>query len=225
MKTVVGALALLAGGLWASGAAAQALQPDDTFLIDMTGQGVQINRCWTTPYPKCAVQWIDREGNVLPTEVEVWQEDLLKYREDTLAAMGTPTIPPGQPGGACAPTVYVGPIPGDVPVTGEMLMQRIVDSYTMAARPPTINISVAFETFGFEQPFYNEAGQLPGGGASLINNGAPENALIYPVRTRHIVCDDDYSSHALHDSLFHCFVSDAYEWTCGVAESVVTVLD
>jgi hypothetical protein len=95
----------------------------------------------------------------------------------------------------------------------------------MAARPPTINISVEFETFDFEQPFYNERGQLPGGGASLITNGAPENAVIYPVRTRHIVCNDDYSSRALHDSLFYCFVSKDFEWTCGVAESVVTTVD
>jgi len=91
-----------------------------------------------------------------------------------------------------------------------------------------LETGIAFLTFQMGAAFKNTVGSLPGGGASRINNGAPVNATIYPVKTKFVTCRKykDGVSRFLHDEEMHCFKNKEGEWTCdGAGVPKITPID
>jgi hypothetical protein len=91
-----------------------------------------------------------------------------------------------------------------------------------------LETGVAFLVFEMNPSFKNTVGNLPGQGASRVNNGAPVGATIYPVKTKFVVCKKykDGVSRFMHDETMHCFKNKEGEWTCdGAGVPKITPID
>ncbi|MDP3241888.1 MAG: hypothetical protein Q8M69_15810, partial [Reyranella sp.] len=119
------------------------------------------------------------------------------------------------PAGQCDVTKYGGPVPGSVGASDALFRQKIADNYTMRSQG-TFKVSVGFESFSVGAPIINTVSVQPGIGAVRVNNGAPPNATMYPVVSRHIVCEQGGTSVERRrvEGDYYCFVSKDEEWTC-----------
>ncbi len=118
-------------------------------------------------------------------------------------------------GGACVSTPYGGPVPGSRAATPALFRQKVADSYTMRATS-TFQIGVTFEQFTVGRPVRNTVSNQPGVGAVRVNNGAPPGATMYPVQSRHVVCEQGGTNVERRrvESDYYCFVTRDQEWTC-----------
>ena len=130
-------------------------------------------------------------------------------------------------------------LPGNVsasaPASEQLFKKKIWQRYfslSQAGGNPSVNspveTGIAFLTFQIGAAFKNTVGNLPGQGASRINNGAPVNATIYPVKTKYVLCKKykDGVSRSLHDEEMHCFKNKEGEWTCdGAGVPKITQID
>ncbi len=118
-------------------------------------------------------------------------------------------------------------LPGDVSASAraseELFKKKIWQRYfslSQAGGNPSVNspleTGITFLSFQMGAAFKNTVGNLPGQGASRINNGAPVNATIYPVKTKYVICKKfkDGVSRSLHDETMNCFKNREGEWTC-----------
>jgi hypothetical protein len=131
------------------------------------------------------------------------------------APVQTAPAPARTAGGTCARTPYGGPVPGSRAASPALFRQKITDNYTMRATS-TFHIGVTFEQFRVGSPIRNTVSNQPGVGAVRVNNGAPVGALMYPVQSRHVVCEQGGINVERRrvESDYYCFVSRDQEWTC-----------
>ena len=117
--------------------------------------------------------------------------------------------------GGCTPTRYGGPVPGSTRASEALFRQKISDNYTMRATA-TFLIGVTFEQFSVGGPIRNTVSNRPGVGAVRVNEGAPVGATMYPVVSRHVVCEQGGSNVERRrvESDYYCFVTRDQEWTC-----------
>ncbi|HEX8580593.1 MAG TPA: hypothetical protein VF655_13495 [Allosphingosinicella sp.] len=121
--------------------------------------------------------------------------------------------------GTCPRSPYGGPVPGSRPASAALFRQKITDSITMGVYGPYW-YGVRLDGFTVGAPIRNTVSVQPGVGATRVSNGAPPNALLYPVTTTMSVCEGaPTSSSAWRTSKkkYLCFVSKDNEWTCGVS--------
>ncbi|HEY0060328.1 MAG TPA: hypothetical protein VGB56_14420, partial [Flavisolibacter sp.] len=80
-----------------------------------------------------------------------------------------------------------------------------------------LRVGVAFTSFTALTPYKNTVKVEPGRGAVRLNDAAPPYIMIYPVRSRHIVCEEYKSGITRYqvESEYDCFKSKDGEWTCG----------
>ncbi len=80
-----------------------------------------------------------------------------------------------------------------------------------------LKVGVTFESFQLGRAFTNVVKVDPGRGAYRINDAAPVNAAIYPVVSKHIVCEQ-YRDRTLRrrvENKYACFKNRDGEWVCG----------
>ncbi len=80
-----------------------------------------------------------------------------------------------------------------------------------------LKVGVSFESFQMGRAFTNVVKVDPGRGAYRINDAAPVNAAIYPVVSKHIVCEQ-YRDRTLRrrvENKYACFKNRDGEWVCG----------
>jgi hypothetical protein len=117
----------------------------------------------------------------------------------------------------------------------QLFKKKIWQRYFMLSQAggnPSVNspleTGIAFLTFEMGASFKNTVGNLPGQGASRINNGAPVNATVYPVKTKFVICKKyrDGVSRFMHDETMHCFKNKEGKWTCdGAGVPKITPID
>jgi hypothetical protein len=138
------------------------------------------------------------------------------------APRGAPTVPVAAAqatGGSCPHSPYGGPVQGTRPASAALFQQKITDSITMAAYKPYW-YGVRLTNFSVGAPIRNRVTVRPGVGAVRVNNGAPVDALMYPVSTTMGVCEgapNGSSSWRTSQKKYLCFVSANNEWTCGAS--------
>ncbi len=132
----------------------------------------------------------------------------------TMAAQ--PSSPSAPITGDCPRTPYGGPVPGNTTASEALFKRKIADNYTMATRAPYW-YGVTFEKFTVDRTQRNVVTNVPGRGATRVNEGAPANATMHPVSSVHVVCEQSPGQAARRRvvSRYLCFVSANNEWTCG----------
>lgn len=93
--------------------------------------------------------------------------------------------------------------------TAETFKRVIYDR--LAATSDGRKIGTTFETFQLGKSYVN---RLTSGG--LMNDGAPQGAMIYPVKTRFILCEryDTRTIRKVYDAQYNCFKDAFGEWIC-----------
>ena len=80
-----------------------------------------------------------------------------------------------------------------------------------------LQLGVTFINFSMETPFTNTVRVVPGVGAQRINDAAPPNTTIYPVASKHIVCEQyrDRTYRKQVENKYACFKNKDGDWVCG----------
>jgi hypothetical protein len=80
-----------------------------------------------------------------------------------------------------------------------------------------LRVGVTFESFQMGRAFTNVVKVDPGRGAYRVNDAAPVNAAIYPVVSKHIVCEQyrDGIQRRRVENKYACFKNRDGEWVCG----------
>lgn len=196
------------------------------FQVSEDGEMVRIYGCQTEPYPKCDFRFEHPDGTTSPI-TDAWIEDLAEMRDNYAGSVNDPAPSPVPSTNAlaepqsCDPTEYAGIQPGSVSASDDLMRQLIRDYFTGVA---TDGYDVSVQIHGLEhgEPFLNTKSVLEGQGATLKTNGAPENSVIYPMRVKLSVCEEEsqYTAQVReHDWELYCFVNDSDQWACGVSQS------
>ena len=102
----------------------------------------------------------------------------------------------------------------------QLFKRKIYDNYHVIVNgtgSAPLKLGVTFLSFQMSKPFTNIVRVDPGVGAYRINDAAPVNATIYPVKSEHIVCEE-YRDRTLRkrvENKYACFKNRDGEWSCG----------
>jgi hypothetical protein len=217
-------------------------QPGDLFQIEGSypeGAVYSVVSCEppAKPYRQCEVirQAPDREDHARPLTMDNYRTKLRLMGRAAAPAQAAAPGPgraapaparnpaqaatgPAAAGGTCPRSAYGGPVPGNRPASAALFRQKITDSITMGAYGK-FWYGVKLDAFTVGAPVRNSVSVGPGG-ATRVSNGAPPNAMLYPVGTTMSVCEGaPTSSSAWRTSQkkYLCFVSKDNEWTCGAS--------
>ena len=114
--------------------------------------------------------------------------------------------------------------PGDASKTAkaseQLFKRKIYDRYNVYANgtiTAPLKVGVTYLSFQVAPPFKNIVRVDPVIGAYRVNDAAPVNALIYPVKTEHIVCQQfrDGTLRKRVANKYACFKNRDGEWICG----------
>lgn len=114
--------------------------------------------------------------------------------------------------------------PGDASKTAkaseQLFKRKIYDNYNKSANGTGVaplKVGVTFLSFQVSKPFTNIVRVSPATGAHRINDAAPVNATIYPVKSEHIVCElyRDGTQRKRVANKYACFKNRDGEWVCG----------
>ncbi|MDQ1636952.1 MAG: hypothetical protein QOF62_291 [Pyrinomonadaceae bacterium] len=116
------------------------------------------------------------------------------------------------------------PPPADTSKTAraseQLFKRKIYDAYHLSVdgtNSAPLKLGVTFLSFLVSKPFTNIVRVDPAVGAYRINDAAPVNAIIYPVKSEHIVCEQ-YRDRTLRKRVankYACFKNRDGEWVCG----------
>jgi hypothetical protein len=124
---------------------------------------------------------------------------------------------------AAAACSFITP-PGDASknarASEQLFKRKIYDRYNVFANgtiTAPLKVGVTFLSFQVAQPFKNIVRVDPVIGAYRVNDAAPVNAMIYPVKTEHIVCEQyrDRTTRKRVANNYACFKNRDGEWVCG----------
>ena len=102
----------------------------------------------------------------------------------------------------------------------QLFKRKIYDAYHIivnGSNSAPLRLGVTFLSFQVSKPFTNIVRVDPAVGAYRINDAAPVNAIIYPVKSEHIVCEE-YRDRTLRKRVankYACFKNRDGEWVCG----------
>ncbi len=114
--------------------------------------------------------------------------------------------------------------PGDASKTAvaseQLFKRKIYDRYNVYVNGTTtapLKVGMTFLNFQVAQPFKNIVRVDPVVGAYRVNDAAPVNAMIYPVKTEHVVCEQflDRTTRKRVANNYACFKNRDGEWVCG----------
>jgi hypothetical protein len=207
------------------------------------GQSVEILRCRGEGRDReCEVQYYRANG---PEGGPMWQAEgpLLAAQARVTAARraeaATPAPAGDQPAPAagdddaaktpddkpaapedCASNVPAGDSSKTAKASAELFKRKIYYIYNVLANgtgSAPLSVGVTFLNFDVGQPFTNIVRVDPVTGAHRINDAAPVNATIYPVRSKHIVCEQyrDGLQRRQVENKYNCFKNRDGEWVCG----------
>jgi hypothetical protein len=102
----------------------------------------------------------------------------------------------------------------------QLFKRKIYDAYHLSVdgtNSAPLKLGVRFLSFQVGKPFTNIVRVDPAVGAYRINDAAPVNAIIYPVKSDHIVCEQyrDRTSRKRVVNKYACFKNRDGEWVCG----------
>jgi len=102
----------------------------------------------------------------------------------------------------------------------QLFKRKIYDIYHVLANgtgSAPLQVGVTFLNFQLNKPFINVVHVDPGRGALRINDAAPPNATIYPVKSEHVVCEQyrDATRKRRIENKYACFKNRDGEWVCG----------
>lgn len=129
-----------------------------------------------------------------------------------------------QPGAKTTTDCSFIPPPGDASRTAEpseqLFKRKIYDRHNKFADGSGVaplKVGVTFLSFQVGTPFKNIVRVDPVRGALRINDAAPVNAMIYPVKSDHIVCEQyrDGIQRKRVENKYACFKNRDGEWVCG----------
>jgi hypothetical protein len=98
--------------------------------------------------------------------------------------------------------------------------RKIFDEYGWKANgslSAPVRVGVTFLAFEVGKPYQNTVENVPGRGAQRRHAGAPPNATIYTLKSKHMVCEeyrDGSVKRRLVEGSYGCFISKDGEWTC-----------
>jgi hypothetical protein len=116
------------------------------------------------------------------------------------------------------------PPPGDTSkaakASEQLFKHKVYDIYHVLANgtgSAPLRVGVTFVSFQVSKPFINVVRVDPGRGAYRVNDAAPVNATIYPVKSEHIVCEQyrDRTNRRRVANKYACFKNRDGEWVCG----------
>jgi hypothetical protein len=114
--------------------------------------------------------------------------------------------------------------PGDASKTAraseQLFKRKIYDRYNKFADgtiQAPLKVGVTYLSFQIAQPFKNIVRVDPVGGAYRVNDAAPVNAIVYSIKTEHIVCEQfrDRTTRKRVTNKYACFKNRDGEWVCG----------
>lgn len=102
----------------------------------------------------------------------------------------------------------------------QLFKHKVYDIYHVLANgtgSAPLKVGVTFVSFQVSKPFTNIVRVDPGRGAYRVNDAAPVNATIYPVKSEHIVCEQyrDRTNRRRVANKYACFKNRDGEWVCG----------
>ena len=120
----------------------------------------------------------------------------------------------------CSSNVPTGDSSSAAKPSAELFKRKIYYIYNVLADgtgSAPLKVGVTFLSFEVSRPFTNIVKVDPVGGAYRINDAAPVNAIIYPVRSKHIVCEQyrDGLMRRQVENKYNCFKNRDGEWVCG----------
>jgi hypothetical protein len=104
--------------------------------------------------------------------------------------------------------------------SAELFKRKIYDRHNVFANgtiSAPLKVGVTFLSFQVSKPFINIVRVDRVVGAYRINDAAPVNATIYPVKSEHIVCEQyrDRTTRTRVENKYACFKNRDGEWVCG----------
>lgn len=205
-------------------------------ILDLGGgQSAKILRCrGAGDNEECEVQYY--RGDALES-IPRWenaaflrnaQERILNSRRQQTAAQPQPGSPivakEIQTDTKTTTDCSFSPPPGDASSTAEpsaqLFKRKIYDRHNKFADGTGVaplKVGVTFLSFQVGTPFKNIVRVDPVHGAYRINDAAPVNAMIYPVKSDHIVCEQyrDGIQRKHVENKYACFKNRDGEWVCG----------
>jgi hypothetical protein len=120
----------------------------------------------------------------------------------------------------CSSNVPTGDSSRTAKPSEELFKRKIYYIYNVLADgtgSAPLKVGVTFLSFQMSKSFTNIVRIDPVGGAYRINDAAPVNAIIYPVRSKHIVCEQyrDGLKRRQVENKYNCFKNRDGEWVCG----------
>jgi hypothetical protein len=102
----------------------------------------------------------------------------------------------------------------------QLFKRKIYDLYNLSANgtgSAPLRVGVVFLSFQSGNSFTNTVRVDPVRGALRINDAAPVNAIIYPVKSKHIVCEQyrDSTIRKQVENKYACFKDRDGAWLCG----------
>jgi len=102
----------------------------------------------------------------------------------------------------------------------QLFKRKIYDRHNIFADgtiSAPLKVGVTFLSFQVSKPFINIVRVDRVVGAHRINDAAPVNATIYPVKSEHIVCEQyrDRTTRKRVENKYACFKNKDGEWVCG----------
>ncbi|MEP6742130.1 MAG: hypothetical protein ABJB61_06480 [bacterium] len=149
-------------------------------------------------------------------------DNALRAKNDDDDADATPTVKAERP--ASKEDCSFAGIAGDTSKTAkpseQLFKARIYYLYNLAANgtgSAPLKVGVTFLSFQMNKSFTNIVRVDPAFGAYRINDAAPPNATIYPVASKHIVCEQYRNSTMRRqvENKYACFKNRDGEWVCG----------
>lgn len=141
------------------------------------------------------------------------------------AAPAAPVAAPMSSGGdpASAPCNYDPPGPAVTAssvFSAALAKRKIFDAYGWKANgtgSAPLRVGVTFLSFEVGPSYPNTVTNVPGLGAQRRHAGAPPNATIHTLKSRHVVCEeyrDGSVERRLVEGSHGCFITRDGEWTC-----------
>jgi hypothetical protein len=120
----------------------------------------------------------------------------------------------------CSFVAPLGDASKDAKPSEQLFKRKIYDRHNMFANGSgtgPLKVGVTFLSFHMSKPFTNTVRIDPARGALRINDAAPVNATIYPVTSKHVVCEQyrNATTRQQIENKYACFKNRDGEWVCG----------
>lgn len=218
MRYLIATIALGVAGL-AGAQEGLRLSPGDLLYYSDTERWKVLN-CRQRPevsWRECEMKLLLADGSPSATPAS-WQDEQMVAKGDARIRRltGKPPRAGTEGAGRCVATRHGGTISGNRPASAALFRQKIADLYAFR-NSDRMTVGVQFEQFRVGAPIRNVVRLVPGVGARRLNDGAPVDAMMYPVASTYTVCEAYPGSggRSRYINTHYCFVDRDDGWACG----------